>query len=148
MFLKLCKKKTWVTLQPYWIYWNPCFHKGLIPKLCAFNIPVESSKTPVLLFSKNTFFPDFFFVFCFTLHSGPARRWWSASIWVEALYIVVLPSAKCAGCRLGGRGGLCCRGSIWSRRLAGICEAVTEGCQVLAVPWGEQQRARVKRWGF
>ena len=30
-----------------------------------FNIPTEQSRTPVLLFSENTHFPDFFFLFLF-----------------------------------------------------------------------------------
>lgn len=59
MFLKLCKKNLG--------FFTPLLNllESLFHKLCAFNIPIEQSRTPVLLFSEKTHFPDFFFLFLF-----------------------------------------------------------------------------------
>lgn len=52
---------------------------------------------------------------------------------MESLYIVVLPSAECSGGRLRSSRWLCCRTPIRGRWLAGVCEAVAKGCQVLSI---------------
>lgn len=63
-------KKKWVSLHPHQnLLESLLSQRFLFHKLCAFNIPLEQSRTPVLLllfaffFSKNTHFPDFFFLF-------------------------------------------------------------------------------------
>lgn len=60
----------------------PAFTKVLFHKLCAFNISIEWSRTPVLLFSENKHFPDFFF-FVFSFFNFTQRPWPEVAVSVD-----------------------------------------------------------------
>lgn len=121
----------------------PAFTKVSVSQTVCINIPLEQ-------FSFNSFFSllkqehNFpWLLFCFKFYTA-VQRWRSASIWMESLYIVVLSSAKCSGSRLRSSRWLCCRSPIRGGWLAGVCETVAKGCQVLSITWGHQVKSRKK----
>lgn len=107
------KKKPWVSLDPILnLLESLLSQRFLFHKLCAFNIPIEQSRTPVLLFSENTHFPDFFFlfVFVFQLYTAPLPRgggqrrygWKPCTLWFCPLPNAVAAGwGAAAGCAVG-----------------------------------------------
>lgn len=116
----------------------PAFTKVSVSQNVHLTFPWNNPELWVCSFKQEHTFPWRLFFCNFFLnftHWPTSGR--SASIRVESLYVVVLPSAECAGDGLGGCGRLCCWGGVGGRLLAGVCVAVAEGCQVLPIPWGQ-----------
>lgn len=118
----------------------PAFTKVSVSQNVHLTFPWNNPELRVCLLKQKHTFPwrlFFFFLltFVFELYTWAV----SASVRVEPLNVVVLPSAEGAGDGLGGCGRLCCRGGVGGRLLAGVCVAVAEGRQVLPVPWGHIQ---------
>lgn len=119
MFLKLCKKtkkknkekKTLGFFTPLLDLLESLLSQlFLFHKLCVFNIPQEQPRNPVLLFSKNKRFPDFFFFvfvsefYTAALPRGGQRRygWKPCTLWFCPLpNALAVGWGAAAGCAVG-----------------------------------------------